>query len=444
MKSFKALLLCLALAGLWTFAAAEAFTMHVAPHRFLGKDKNTIMYIDYQIPYSNLWFLAHKGGYFAEVDVQLEVVKGDSVIFSQTVRDNIGISNKNDSRSAKTYLNRLSFSLDGEAYLFRLNAKDLNSRKTAIWSFQAEPLGPQDLLSDLELCSFVRPDSSSYLDKFHRGKTLYQTQPSLIFDKTESENLSVFVETYPPMELIGEPGMLAMTVAKDSIIVFDKFLDYTPNSVGEGLTLRIPLEKLGPGKYTGSLEFQLGEIYHEREFIFFVTEPKQDQFFVFPDPENDFKLLKYFTGVTSTATWKSYDEDTKRRYLTQNWKSLAMSGNMNIQAMLDQISERVEYSNTYFSHFDQGWTSDMGRIHIRQGKPDEIEKDTSSDEARFVRKDYQIWKYQGREKAVYLFLDIQMNGNYKLLYVNGDQRESSNPDYLYYLGKDFDTSKLNN
>jgi hypothetical protein len=37
-----------------------------------------------------------------------------------------------------------------------------------------------------------------------------------------------------------------------------------------------------------------------------------------------------------------------------------------------------------------------------------------------------------------------MNGNYRLIYVEGDQQESSNPDYLYYLGDDFDTSKLYN
>ncbi|HQQ68464.1 MAG TPA: GWxTD domain-containing protein, partial [Candidatus Cloacimonadota bacterium] len=136
--------------------------------------------------------------------------------------------------------------------------------------------------------------------------------------------------------------------------------------------------------------------------------------------------------------------DTKRRYLSQKWKALAGAGNMNTQTMLDQISERVDYANYYYSHFERGWTSDMGRIHIRRGKPDDIEVGTSSDEARFVRKDYQIWKYQGRQKAVYLFLDIQMNGNYRLIYVEGDQRESSNPDYLYYLGDDFDTRKLYN
>lgn len=437
-------MLCLGLAGLWICLAAESFTMHVTPQRFLGKDKKTVIHIDYQIPYSNLWFLAQKGGYFAELDMQVEVVKGDSVIFSQSVRDNIGISNKNDARSQKSYLNRLSFSLDSEPYLFRLNAKDLNSRKTATWFLSADPLEPLELLSDLELCSIVRPDSSSYLGKFHRGKILYQPQPSLIFDKTESENLSVFFETYVPAELVGETGLLVLTVEKDSVIVFDKFLDYTPASVSEGITLKIPLDVLSAGKYSGFLEYRIGELSQDRDFVFFVTEPKQDQYFVFPDPDEDFRLLKYFSGAASSVEWKGYDDATKRRYMTQSWKSLALAGNMNVQTLMDQIRDRVNYSNDYYSHFEQGWTSDMGRIHIRQGKPDEIEKGTSSDEARFVRKDYQIWKYQGRKKAVYLFLDIQMNGNYRLIYVDGDQKESSNPDYLYYLGKDFETDKLKN
>ncbi|HOY84673.1 MAG: GWxTD domain-containing protein [Candidatus Cloacimonetes bacterium] len=444
MKNIRALLLCLALTGLGAAAAAETFTMHVAPQRFLNKDNSTILNVDYQIPYGNLWFLAQKGGYFAELDLQVEVVVGDSVVYSQTYRDNIGISDKNDSRSNKSYLNRLTFSLNSEPWLLRVSAKDLNSRKTANWTYQAEPLGAQDLLSDLELCSFVRPDSSSYLQRFHRGNVLYQTQPSLIFDKTESEDLTIYFETYAPADLAGDTGLLVLTVEKDSVMVFDRFLDYAPLSHNEGISLRIPLEKLSPGKYTGSVEFQLGEQSQEREFIFFLTEPKQEQFFVFPDPDDDFKLLKYFTGATSTADWKTYDLETKRRYLSQSWKALAAAGAMNTQTLLDQIRERVDYANSYYSHFEQGWTSDMGRIHIRQGKPDEIEKGTSSDEARFVRKDYQIWKYQGRQKAVYLFLDMQMNGNSRLIYVEGDQRESSNPDYLYYLGDDFDTSKLYN
>ncbi|HRT92666.1 MAG TPA: hypothetical protein P5516_09320, partial [Anaerolineaceae bacterium] len=259
MKNTKALLLCLALASLAGTAAADSFTMHVSPQRFLDKDKNTIINVDYQIPYGNLWFLAQKGGYFAELNLQVEMVVGDQVIYSQTFRDNVGISDKNDARSNKSYLNRLTFSVESEPYLLRLNAKDINSRKTATWTYQVAPLGEQDLLSDLELCSYAKPDSSSFLERFHRGGILYQTQPSLIFDKTESEDLTIYFETYKPEDLADETGLLVLTVSKDSVMVFDQFLDYIPTSSIEGVSLRIPLEKLNPGKYTGSVEFQLGE-----------------------------------------------------------------------------------------------------------------------------------------------------------------------------------------
>ena len=48
MKNIKALLLCLALASLAGTAAADSFTMHVSPQRFLDKDKNTIINVDFR------------------------------------------------------------------------------------------------------------------------------------------------------------------------------------------------------------------------------------------------------------------------------------------------------------------------------------------------------------------------------------------------------------
>jgi len=37
-----------------------------------------------------------------------------------------------------------------------------------------------------------------------------------------------------------------------------------------------------------------------------------------------------------------------------------------------------------------------------------------------------------------------MNGNYKLMYVDNDDLESTNPNWRKYLGSDFDESKLEN
>ncbi len=444
MRSIRQLVLCVLLAACAHAFALDNLNMHVRTQRFLDSEKNTIIHVDYQIPYNNLVFLAHKGGYFAEVDVVVEVVEQDSVVFSQAIRDNIGISNKDDARSAKTYLNRASFNLSGKAYEFRFRATDLNSQRIFAWSFPAEPLPPESLLSDLELCSAVRPDSSSYLGKFHRGNTLYKTQPSLIFDKTESDFVNLFFEVYTREAQRNESSLLVLTVEQDSVIVSDDYLDFNPDGDIDRITLKIPLSELKPGKYSGSLMLQLGEQSAERDFDFFVTEPKQENYSIFPNPDDDFQLLRYFIAGGLTTDWKNYDEPTKRRYVSQTWKYWAQSNNMNTQMMLDRISERVDYANRFFGHFEPGWTTDRGRIHIRNGKPDEITSDTSSDETRFVRKDYQIWKYSSGINAVYLFVDLQLNGNYKLLYVSNDDRENTNPDYLRYLGEDFDTSLLDN
>ena len=423
--------------------AVETLNMHVNVHRFLNKDRQTIIHLDYQIPYRNLMFQAHMGGYFAEVEFLVEVVRNDSVLFNRSVTDNIGISNKEDSSSDKSYLNRLSFLLDDD-YQFRIRALDLNSQRLFVWTLPAQRLPGELALSDLELCVEVRPDSSAYLEKYHRGKMLYRTNPSLIFDKNITDHVYLYFEVYSSSVSDTESDLIVLTVEKDGELISDDYIDFIPRSDVEGITLKIPITDLKDGKYTGYLTLQQGEHSEEREFEFFVTQPKVERFFLFANPDDDFNLLKYFWGNRLTGDWKNFSDEAKRNYISQLWRNWANSNNIPVQTALDIIRERVDYSNKYYSFFNPGWTTDMGRIHIRNGKPDEVDKDTTSDETRYVRKDYQIWKYRGRINAVYVFVDIQMNGNYKLVYVQNDDMESSHPDYRRYLGDDFDTSKLYN
>lgn len=444
MRNIKLCILWILIGLAGTLSAADFLNVHISTQRFLDKDLNTVIHIDYQIPYNGLVFLAQKGGYFAQVEVLVEVVQADSVVFDQLITDNIGISNKDDAYSTKTYLNRVSYLLDDDAYLFRIKATDINSQKQFLWAFQADKLAPGTVLSDLQLCSEVRPDSSSYLEKFHRGKVLYRTQPSHIFDKNDFEQVNLYFEIYSNPEQRKESSLIVLSVEKDSMVVSDDYLDFVPLSNIDGINLKIPISDLGAGKYNGRLELQLGDLTVQRDFEFFVTEPKPVLYFLLTNPDEDLRLLRYFVGHQEPPDWLSYDDQTKRRYLSSMWKNWSQTGSMSTQDALDIVRERVDYSNKLFSFFEPGWTTDMGRIHIRNGKPDEIEKGTSSDESRYVRKDYQIWKYRGRINAVYLFVDIQMNGNYRLLYVENDDKESSNPDYLRFLGDDFDTSLLSN
>jgi len=226
--------------------------------------------------------------------------------------------------------------------------------------------------------------------------------------------------------------------------VMDEYLDYQVKENTESTYLKIPLRDLSPGLYRGTVLIQQGERTEQREFEFVLFEEAEEQFFLFSNPDDEYELMRYFAGSKLPADWKNLSLDKKRRYGTQFWRSLATGINKKPAEAIKFVQERVDYANKNFGHLKAGWTSDMGRIYIRNGAPDDIQRDTSSDESRFVRKDFQIWKYSSGRKPVYLFIDIQMNGNYKLIYVENDDMETSNPDWIRFVGTDFDTGKLDN
>jgi len=122
--------LLLVLTGSINLLAQNKLNMFIGTSRFLDLSGNTLMHIDYQIPYRNLVFLAHKGGYFAELQVRVNMVRGDSLVLVRELTDNVGISNKDDAVSDKTYLNRLSLQLDTQPQELIFTATDVNSRRS--------------------------------------------------------------------------------------------------------------------------------------------------------------------------------------------------------------------------------------------------------------------------------------------------------------------------
>lgn len=423
-----------------TLAAQNKLNMAVHELRFKDASGHTLLHIDYQIPYRNLVFVAQESGYFAKVDVSVSIPKGDSLIVIKDLLDNVGITNKNDASSDKSHTNRVSFLLDESVEKLHFRAEDLNSGKVFSWPIDGRPLAEDELLSDIQLCSVVQTDSTS-MSKFRKGNLLYKSEPSLIFDKMILDNVHLYLEAYVPEHLQGA-GMMNLYIEKDSLIVKDDYFDIHIDAPQKALHLQIPTGKLEAGFYLGTLSLQIGDSFQEKEFDFFITEKGEPLYFLMTDPDEELQLLRYFTSGSSPVDWSRYDDATKRRYLSSIWKHLGASAGMSAEAILSLVEERVNYANTHFKYFKEGWKTDMGRIYIRNGAADEVEKDSIQELTRYVSKDYQIWKYRGRVKAAYVFVDVQMNGNYQLIYVRGDEMESSRPDFRRYLGDDFDVSKL--
>jgi GWxTD domain-containing protein len=440
--------LILTLALFWTgisLCAQERLNLHLDYTRFLAPNKDTVLLLDYQIPYRSLIFVARDGAYFAQVAVQVQISSRDSLLFEQSITDNIGIRSKHDALSnQKAYLNRMSFQLAPQTHIVQYRATDINSGRVFNWSRELEALPPTARISDVELNSRVYADSSSYLAKFQRKGKIYEAQPSIILNREYHEFAHLYLELYTPEEELGQSQLLMLSLEQDGEIVMDEYLDTTPMNTNESISLKLPLQGLAAGKYYGSISLLVGENLESRNFAFVLSEEVETMLNLFPNPDDEFNLMRYFLASRAPSNWTSMNEEAKRRHITNFWKSMALSTGMSEQRILDMVKDRVDHSNRYFSSLKPGWTTDMGRIYIRNGAPADIEKGTSSDESRFVRKDYQIWKYGSGNRAVYVFMDIQMNNNYRLIYVSGDDMELSNPDWLRFLGSDFDTSLLRN
>lgn len=446
LTSIKYWLVILALMGsLSWLLGAEALGLFIDHHRYRGPEGKTIVQIDYQIPYKNLVFVAQKGGFFAELLISVHISNADSLIYSQDFTDNIGISNKMDAQSArKTYLNRLTYLLDPGKHDIDITARDKNSLREFSWNIPVTGFDAGVSISDIELSSQVVPDSTAYLSMFKRKNQLYKVEPSLLFAKEETDYVHLYAELYSTPESRTDTYFLSMAIEQADTLVTELYQDLRLTTDVQALNLKIPILELTPGKYVGYLTVQAGDREDQRQFEFFVVEAPEYNRFLFADPEDEYLLIRYFNGSKVPSDWKTMSINTKRRYINNFWDLMSAKYSKTPDAIIKEIGERVEYANRNFSHFDKGWKTDMGRIYIRNGAPSEVEKGESSDDTRYVRKDYQIWKYQGGKNAVYMFVDMQMNGNARLLYVSGDEMEVSNPKWQNYLGDDFDTSKLSN
>jgi GWxTD domain-containing protein len=414
-------------------------------NRFLDKDKNTVLLVDYQVPYRNLVFIAQNGGYFAELNVSVEFIHGDSITLKQDVTDYIGISNKADTASfAKSYLNRLSFVLDNSASEVRFIAVDVNTLDSFVWNFPIQKLTPNAILSDLELNSEVRSDTLQYLAKFHRKKVLYRPEPSILINRSYNDYVYLYLEAYQHTESVNGSNLLILSLEKDSLLVMEDYIDYEPSKASESFSLKIPLADLKLGIYNGTVTLQSGDTKEERSFEFVLVEDAEEFAFLFPNPDDEFILMRYFMGNRVPVDWKSFSFEKKRRYITHFWSNMASTTKRDVKSIMSLVQERIDYTDRYFGHLAAGWTSDMGRIYIRNGAADDVDKDVGTDVSRFVRKDFQIWKYSTGNKPVYVFVDMQMNGNYRLIYADSDDMENSDPDWKRFVGSDFDDSRLDN
>ncbi|MBK8911850.1 MAG: GWxTD domain-containing protein [Chlorobi bacterium] len=112
--------------------------------------------------------------------------------------------------------------------------------------------------------------------------------------------------------------------------------------------------------------------------------------------------------VDDIRSGSSFDEK-KRRYAAF-WERLdPTTGTQKNEAMIEYF-RRIEYANDKFRSYAAGWLTDMGRVYIIYGQPDNVQRDPFRRDGRAV----EVWQYYGQRNLRLTFVDDNGFGDYRL------------------------------
>jgi GWxTD domain-containing protein len=103
-------------------------------------------------------------------------------------------------------------------------------------------------------------------------------------------------------------------------------------------------------------------------------------------------------------------EDARKAFWDEFWKRRDPSPETPENEALSDFYQRVQYANQHFSTGTPGWKTDMGRIYILFGRPDEVVRNPFN----FDRPPEEIWYYY-RDHRTFVFVDRDGFGRYELL-----------------------------
>jgi GWxTD domain-containing protein len=111
--------------------------------------------------------------------------------------------------------------------------------------------------------------------------------------------------------------------------------------------------------------------------------------------------------LDSIEAGKTIDERRKR--FLAFWEKRNPDPSSGRNPLMEEYYRRVDYANRTFTHYIEGWKTDMGMVYIRLGPPESIERHPFEMDV----KPYEIWYYYQLNREC-IFVDYTGFGDYRL------------------------------
>ena len=367
--------------------------------------RHTQLMIMAEFLYDDLTFIKNDtAGYTADFELLAAIYDDkENLVISRTLNKKIeaatfDLTNKRDQ---KVNL-RTSIPLRPGKYQLFVKASDLNSDKVAqrkvavqIQDFISKEVN----ISGIIFIKDVELDSTGNIVRF---------QPAYNNNFTGRANdFYVYSDIYSAT-VPAEVKLRYVFSGKKSGVELDTTIVMTVDQTVTRVQLRIKKERLKRNRYTLELSAESNgqSVKKTRQFSFFWTVAPTTEL----DLNTAFRQMIYIVDEDSLDKYKKAPLKEKKKFFNRFWQEHDPDPTTTKNELKNEYFRRVNFVNKHYSVLGQeGWATDRGRILIKFGFPDDIERHPFE----LGTKPYEIWRYYALRKT-FLFQDISGFGDYRL------------------------------
>jgi GWxTD domain-containing protein len=352
------------------------------------------------LPYPELqWVrLAHGYGAGAEIMVSLDPESGKRRVYGDVWERTLVVPAFEQTVAASAVVDSKTFQVPPGHYRARISVRDLNaglsssaSQRLEVPDYSRIPFG----LSDLELGT---QDSTSRFTPVRTrvfGLEVRRLAARVaLFDRREGP----WPRSYPlHFRILDEQGL--------EILAGDR--QATLGHSAEPVVVRPPQTDLFLGSYSFELDLLEGRSHWRVTRSFEVEEsgaPRGKDFV------RMLEVLSYIAEPREIERLRSLKPEQQAQGWDEFWRRRDPAAGTGPNGALIEFFRRVHYAEHHFQGFGPGWRSDMGRIYIKYGPPEQIESRSEANGTATV----EVWTYS-RPLRRFIFEDQEGFGRFVLV-----------------------------
>lgn len=357
-----------------------------------------------QILNDDLTFVSADTGYAASIQIELYLSdRNENYLFNRTIERTVNTLNFQETNSreiSQTFFTDIPIQ-PGE-YSLLITVLDKNSNKQVnrkisfrIPSFEKLPF----MISHILFFDKVTKDSTGKIQGF---------EPNLINNFSgSSEFIYAYFQTLAKTNQDSLKILLNIKDATGKEIQRNSYWVKNQTQFAEHY-LRFNRHQFDQNKYVAQVVAYLGNYTYkiEKVFSFFWTVSPQSP----RDLTQALEEMVYIANEDSVYYYLKRSYEEKKQFFESFWKSMDPNPETEKNELMDEYYRRVNFANQNYTTLSYpGWKTDRGRIFIKFGEPDDIERHPF-EMGNFP---YEIWRYYSLKK-IFLFIDRTGFGDYYL------------------------------